>query len=763
MDTVNTPKEPEINQLQNQPADSFLTKIKNLSRKQKIITGLVILLLAGLLVSLFWSQKENSIDEEVVIANVGGVELTANYLNNELKFYPGTPSAEIEKAIKEKMIDDQVTLAAAKKDGLISDYPDGRSLSQEDYLKRTQVVGQLIQKINSQGNVIEGKTVMVWFYNNRFIGPGGIENSKKLAYSKIKPLYDQVKSGEITIDQAGEKIKADKSIGTIDPAWQSNALAKFKYYKNDPATFWPEFNELLWQTEPGQLTPLYLGGGILRDGKPQEELYIFSQVDFKSINPNYNNYAEWLQLKKQDTNISVDKEISLMDYLSISKIYAQDNGSNQNDSQDNNNNGDNNGSRSGAWYGKATTVTGLPLPGVTINILTGCNMPNGRTEITGSDGKYNTGVDYSLSCICNPQTFTATYNGEACMVSPSNHSRVTLMSPVSGIVVPNGDVTVEQDVVCGPPEPSPSPIPTPSPIPSPSPSPTPPPACNESCTSSSECEKSTSGCTACITNDAGTGTVCRPPVACNSGCTRDDQCAGAVKDGCTACVAGTCQKPPACNVSCTSSVYCGTAKDGCTECAPDLSGKNVCQPPFNEAMCKCDGFNALNLKNPSSSQFEFESFAKVEGTDVSRAKVESMKFQIAKSSKSNPNTGTIVASSGEIVPEIVSTTGGKVRYRTNWKVNPPAYDPNAVYRVFSTIKCTPKTASISANLDQNLLAAGSKLYSSETDRILGETVNFSSEKLVQNNLQLDTLTDSYYTSIVETDSCRFIRFEYGQY
>jgi hypothetical protein len=82
-------------------------------------------------------------------------------------------------------------------------------------------------------------------------------------------------------------------------------------------------------------------------------------------------------------------------------------------------------------------------------------------------------------------------------------------------------------------------------------------------------------------------------------------------------------------------------------------------------MCKCDGFNALNLKNPSSSQFEFESFAKVEGTDVSRAKVESMKFQIAKSSKNNPNTGTIVASSSDIVPEIVSTTDGKVRYRSS--------------------------------------------------------------------------------------------------
>jgi hypothetical protein len=650
-------------------------------------------------------------------------------------------------------------LAAAKKEGLITDYPSTSVLSQDEYLKRTEIVRQLVQKINSQGNVIEGKTVMVWFYNNQHIGPGGIENSKKIAYSKIKPLYDQVKSGQLTIDQAGEKIKADQSLKAIDPAWQSNALARFKYYKNGTATFWPEYNNLLWQTEPGQLTPLYLGGGILREGKPVEELYIFSQVDFKSLNQQYNNYQEWLDLKRKETDITTNQNASLLNPFYIGKIYAQDNGSNQssNDNNSDNGNNGNNGSRSGLWYGQATTVTGLPLPGVVINILTICNGPNGRTEITGSDGKYNTGVDYSLSCICNPQTFTATYNGEACTLSPSSRSSISRISPVSQIVVPNGDVTIDQDVVCGPPPPSPSPIPTPSP------SPSPPPACNESCTSSSECERSTSGCTACIPNDAGTGTVCRPPVACNSACTRDDQCAGAVKDGCTVCVAGSCQKPPACNVSCTSSTYCANAKDGCTECAPDLSGKNVCQPPFNEAMCKCDGFNALNLKNPSSSQFEFESFAKVEGADVSRAKVESIKFQIAKSSKTNPNTGTIVASSSELVPEIVSTTDGKVRYRSSWKVNPPAYDPNAVYRVFSTIKCTPKTASISATLDQNLTASGTRLYSSENNRILGESINYSSEKLVQNSLELDTLNDSYFTSITETDSCRFIRFEYGKY
>jgi hypothetical protein len=136
-----------------------------------------------------------------------------------------------------------------------------------------------------------------------------------------------------------------------------------------------------------------------------------------------------------------------------------------------------------------------------------------------------------------------------------------------------------------------------------------------------------------------------------------------------------------------------------------------------------------------------------------------------KSSKSNPTSGTIVATSDLIKPEIVSSTNNKVRFRAAWKVNPPAYDPNATYRVFSNVKCVPKAASSSASLDQLLAGAQGRLYSSDSTMVLGEEINYSSEKLAQSNnyLELDTLNDAYYTKITETDACSMIRFEYGQY
>jgi hypothetical protein len=183
-------------------------------------------------------------------------------------------------------------------------------------------------------------------------------------------------------------------------------------------------------------------------------------------------------------------------------------------------------------------------------------------------------------------------------------------------------------------------------------------------------------------------------------------------------------------------------------------------------MCKCDGFNAVNLKNPASSQFEFEAFAKVEGTDVTKAKVDSIQFLMTKTSKSSPNqnAGTPIAQSGKITPEIVSSTDGKVRFRAVWKVNAPAYDPNATYRVFSNIRCAPKGSSTSASLDEMLAMATGRLYSSDNTSILGEGQNYTPAQLVQNDyLELGTLEDGYYTRILETDSCSAIRFEYAMY
>jgi hypothetical protein len=196
------------------------------------------------------------------------------------------------------------------------------------------------------------------------------------------------------------------------------------------------------------------------------------------------------------------------------------------------------------------------------------------------------------------------------------------------------------------------------------------------------------------------------------------------------------------------------------QCAPDASGKNVCQTEFNDAMCKCDGFNALNLTSPSAGKFEFEAFGKVEGADVSKAKITNMKFTLYKSSKSNPNVATAVAS-GTIVPQIVSSSDGKVRYRAVWDVTPPAYEAGAIYRVGAEPSCARQSATASASLN---FSSNTIVLNSDNSDVLGASQDYTPVTLTQDGgLELDTLKDAYFTRIVDTDSCRFIRFEYGQY
>ncbi len=295
----------------------------------------------------------------------------------------------------------------------------------------------------------------------------------------------------------------------------------------------------------------------------------------------------------------------------------------------------------------------------------------------------------------------------------------------------------------------------------------PPLACNASCTDSKDCSGNKEGCTSCEPNSQGSGKVCAPPPACGTGCVRDDQCAGAVKDGCTVCLPNTtgsgsiCSKPPACGVGCEADYQCAGAKDGCSVCAPGADGKKICQEPFDEGACKCDGFNAINLQDPTNSNFQFEAFAKVEGANINKAGVKSIQFQMTKSTKSNPNAGTVIASSELLTPQIVSSTSDKVRYKSTWSVAPPAYDPNGVYRVFANIKCDRKFATKSAGLNSVL----GDTYSSDSNQMVQKELNYSPLKLAQSNqnLELGTLEDGYFTRITETDSCRFIRFEYGQY
>lgn len=792
------------------PLEKLKTKFRGLSKTQKIIALIAGLLVLGLIFWLIFFRSSTG-GPQTTIAKVGDTSIPQLYLDVELKYYPATPSSEAKKMLVQKIINDEVTLEAAKQEGLIGDYPQGSNLSNEEYLKRTALVKQVKDQINNTGYVIKGKLVMVWFYNNRIVGPEGFEASKKIAYDTIKPLYDQVKAKQITIDKAGEIIKANKSLAEIDPAYLSNAIGNFTFYKGGTATFWDEFNDKLWNTPAGEVTDLYIGGGAYRDGKPSEEAYMFAQIDEKSSSPDYIDYEKWLENKKKAYKV-IQVSLPAFNLLFNPKtVFAQD---------------DNTG-RSGVWKGHVLTETGAGIIGASVYISNGCTGSPGMHLVTDSNSYFDSGTSYDLSCICDPQTIYAVVPGREC-------------ERFSGIKVVNGIASNYQDITCRLPPPPPTPTPTPTPTPPPAcnvactsndyclqapdgcntcmggtcqkcePKPaetrtlscppgqtgsitetrtyacpagswsewtatsntcTPPPACGDSCTSDSYCFGAPDGCTSCIPNNSGTGKVCAPPPACGSSCVRDDQCIGdAARNGCTACVSGTCRIPPACGTACTTKADCSGAKDNCSEC---LEG--TCSD-YNANMCKCDGIVA-DMSFPSNA-FKFEAFGKVEGGDVKKAEIADITFRMTKNNQ-------VIAKSNPITPEVVENSGSKLRFKAAWQTTPPAVDKNATYRLFADVRCKPKRITASngelasipqsepvfesaqqlppppglqmiANVINYLFGKGSDLITKEA---LAQFSSSPTPNQAESNLQLKTLN---FVKMLDTDNCRFVMWKYDE-
>jgi len=277
-----------VTPIQNSPFANF----KNMSLKKKIAVGLILLIIVvgallffvdrqtgGQITRVFRGSKiEKTKTSNLplgVIAKVGDVEIPETYLDHELSFFPASPTEEQKVALVDKLTNDYIILEKGKEEGYITDFPSGGNLSSDEYLTRTQRVEDVRQKVNRSGNMIKGRLVSIWFYNNAYVGPKGLAEGKKITYAKIKPLYDKVKAGAITIEDAGQTIFDDASLLEIDRAYKGNAINSFTFYEGGTGTFWPQFNDIIWNTEQGQITPLYLGGGILRDGVPTEELYIF--------------------------------------------------------------------------------------------------------------------------------------------------------------------------------------------------------------------------------------------------------------------------------------------------------------------------------------------------------------------------------------------------------------------------------------------------------------------------------------------------------
>lgn len=311
------------------PQNNFLArlleKFKSLSQKQIIfiIGGLVILTVLIIVLAVLLSKKEawlgtkdetgrteNSFSPvaitppENAIAKVGEEFIYQTDLDIELANYPGPKGEATKKTLLDKLVNDSIILQAAQKANLVKLDPEVYNADNKNYGKRINDIKNIQTKMDSEVDQISGKMVSLWFYNYK---PAkiGLEKGKEEAFRRISALHARVVNKEITMNEAANIIKSDPSYGDLDFGYENNAISTFSSNKGKRIAIDQGFDPVLWKTNPGEITEVYLGKNTNEfTNELVESFYVFGQVDKKIDNGNSQTYAQWLEAQKGNYEVT---------------------------------------------------------------------------------------------------------------------------------------------------------------------------------------------------------------------------------------------------------------------------------------------------------------------------------------------------------------------------------------------------------------------------------------------------------------------------
>lgn len=248
-------------------------------------------------------QLNSEDDKEAkVIAKVGAENIYQKELNFEMKSYPAVKDVDIKKLLFEKIVKDSVALQAAQSEGITKLDESVFNSLQIDYLKRAELIKGIKEKIGSKSDMISGAIVSIWFYN-RAPGRYGYDKGKEMALAAITKIHDDVKSGKLTIQQAGQAIRNDPKLGYVDPGYLSNALLEFNKSPKEKIVFDQVFDAKVKKMNTDQVSDVYLAkSNEWKGGLPTENMidsvYMFAQVTGKTKS-DISGFDQWIDQKSK--------------------------------------------------------------------------------------------------------------------------------------------------------------------------------------------------------------------------------------------------------------------------------------------------------------------------------------------------------------------------------------------------------------------------------------------------------------------------------
>lgn len=285
-----------ISQQVGSPIQPATKGAKHFSKKLLIFGIGIIALLAAIILSIRALQSGSAKDPLAPIAKVGNEILYRKDLDTELQNYPPEIKNR-ETLLRDKLVEDSITLQAGAQEGLTQLNTTVFNSPNKDYAKRIQAVEEVKEKLANQNASIKGAIVSIWF-NNIVPGPIGYEKGKQLAFATISKLYNQVRTNQITIQEAGKAIKNDPSLAQVDPVYKDNAITTFTASAGKSITFDKTFDDTLRNTKPGDITPLYLAKDKNYKGQIVDAVYMFGQVTEKKADGKDMTFGQWYDQNK---------------------------------------------------------------------------------------------------------------------------------------------------------------------------------------------------------------------------------------------------------------------------------------------------------------------------------------------------------------------------------------------------------------------------------------------------------------------------------
>lgn len=185
---------------------------------------------------------------------------TTVYLNDLEKrfmlYFPDTIASRMSLSNWQKVADlvsaDAIVLSAAVTEGV---------LTPRDALGINPIkVNTAREYFSKKGtSYVSGEMVTVWFYNTD--PPAmGVTAAKEKTRKVIEELYRGVQTGNLSLKNAGERIKVTYELADIDPSYQTNAYVKFEFAKPGQKIIHdPSINEKLFMLPHGQLSEILIG------------------------------------------------------------------------------------------------------------------------------------------------------------------------------------------------------------------------------------------------------------------------------------------------------------------------------------------------------------------------------------------------------------------------------------------------------------------------------------------------------------------------